>query len=496
MQLTLNPNRLEDYNLFLQIKQLPRSRFVGRMAEFPDEYASRLGLSIPLQNKTAAYHPSDFCFDYQGALSGLSIRKKKFALFMACGRGKTIVYLEYIKHVRKLLAKDRRILMISPLMVIRQTLEEAERWYGSKLPMEQIHARDLKGWLRGAGKSTIGITNYEAITPDLEQGCLGCLVPDESSYLKSAYGKWGTKIVDLGRGLEWKLAGTGTPAPNDRIEYANHAVLLDAFPTINSFLGKFFINRGQTDSRWELKPHAIDSFYRALSHWCIFMDNPATYGFKNNVANLPPIETHIHDVDMTDEQKELVQKQTGTLFAHQLGGIKSRSVLSQIGKGNYRGQDVATRKPEYIRKLVDSWPDESTIIWCLYNREQELLEKTFPDAASIDGQTPYEDRERMIADFKAKRNRVLISKAKCLGFGLNLQACTRMVFSGINDSWESYHQCVKRANRVGSTLPLNVHIPVVDVEVPMVDNVLRKAKRVQEDTEMQERIFMEAGYEF
>lgn len=45
---------------------------------------------------------------------------------------------------------------------------------------------------------------------------------------------------------------------------------------------------------------------------------------------------------------------------------------------------------------------------------------------------------------------------------------------------------------VGSKVPLNVHIPVTELEEPMIQNVLRKAKRVQEDTNEQERIFRES----
>lgn len=85
----------------------------------------------------------------------------------------------------------------------------------------------------------------------------------------------------------------------------------------------------------------------------------------------------------------------------------------------------------------------------------------------------------------------MISKAKCLGFGLNLQIATRQVFSGLQDSYEEFYQAVKRSNRVGSTKPLNVHIPVTEIEEPMVQTVLDKAHRVQQDTEEQERLFQE-----
>jgi hypothetical protein len=317
------------------------------------------------------------------------------------------------------------------------------------------------------------------------------LLVHNSSMLKSHYGKWGTTCIRLGRGLDWKLALTGTPAPNDRIEYANHAVFLDHFPTVNSFLARFFVNRGQTDNRWELKPHALRPFYRALSHWCIFLNNPATYGWQDNTESVPPIHTHIHDVTLTEQQQQLVYQKTGTLFADHVGGITSRSVLSQIAKGNHNGEAVETFKPQFIRALMDSWPDESTIIWCLYNREQEIMAEAFPEAANMTGDTPEPDRERMIEEFKAGTKRILISKGKILGFGLNLQRATRQVFSGLQDSYENFYQCVKRSNRYGATRPLNVHIPITPIERPMIDTVLAKARRVQHDTEEQERLFKE-----
>ena len=119
------------------------------------------------------------------------------------------------------------------------------------------------------------------------------------------------------------------------------------------------------------------------------------------------------------------------------------------------------------------------------------MEQVFPNAVSISGDTPEDKRRQMIDDFKAGRVKVLISKPKILGFGLNLQVCTRQVFSGLKDSYEEYYQAVKRSNRIGSSRPLHVHIPVTELEVPFVDNVLRKAGRVESDTAEQEVLFKE-----
>jgi superfamily II DNA or RNA helicase len=477
-------NTIDGYRRFIAIKQLPRYEIHGRTAIIPGEYASLIGGESPAA-VAVDYKPKRGLFDYQREIVRTAIRKRKFAIFADCGLGKTLMLLEFARHVRAA-EPDKPTLIVSPLMVVAQTIAEAKKFYGSKLPIEQVAAKDLAEWLRRPG-GRLGITNYDALRDDTPDGDLAGLILDESSMLKSHYGKWGQVCLRLGSGVPWKLALTGTPAPNDRIEYANHAVFLDAFPNVNAFLARFFVNRGQTNERWELKPHALRPFYRALSHWCVFLTDPSTYGWKDNVSTIPPIHVHIHDVDLSAEQEKAIQGETGQLFVTNLGGITSRAKLSRMAKCD------RTTKPAFICDLIASWPDESTLVWCKYNDEQDMLAETIPGAASIDGSTPPEERQRIVDDFKAGRVRVLISKPKILGFGLNLQICTRQVFSGLQDSYEEYYQAVKRSNRVGSTRPLNVHIPITDVERPMVENVLRKARRVDADTREQEAMFRESS---
>ena len=487
MQITLQPSSVEDYKLFLRIKSLPVYSFTGREAWFPDEYAETLGIDAKA-SAMVDYQPSSFCHDYQRDGAAWALKKRKAALLWDCGRGKTIVYFEYARAAQAAMGASKGTLIFSPPMVVDQTLEEAAKFYGGSLQIERIESKDAQKWLNSCG-GKIGITNYEAMRNELTRGQLGALILDESSLLKSHYGKYGQAAIQLGKGLEWKLAGTGTPAPNDRIEYANHAVFLDQFPTVNSFLAKYFVNRGQTQERWVLKPHALDPFYRGLSHWAMFLSDPAVYGWKDNSAPLPPIHVHIHDVDMTADQNKALTDATGNMFATNPGGITQRNVMSKIAKG-LDGSE--TNKYSFIRGLTDSWPDKSTIIWCWYNEEQDRVASEFPDAANIDGTTPHQKRLDLIADFKAGRRKILISKPKILGFGLNLQIATRQVFSSLIDSYEQYYQAIKRSNRTGSGEPLHVHIPLTDLERPMAENVLRKAKMVQRDTEQQEQIFRAA----
>ena len=488
MKLLFDPESVEDYQRFLAVRSLSSCAFSGTAAVIPDEDAARIGLSdVHVTNEDAVdVHPD--AYDYQAAIIRKSIAKRKYAIFADCGLGKTLMILSFARYALR--HSGGKVLIVSPLMVCRQTRQEYRQFFGSD-DIRLLSAQSLQGWLVDGG-SGIGIVNYEAIRDGLLRGGLTALILDESSMLKSHYGKWGQRLIELGHGLLWKLCATGTPAPNDRIEYANHAIFLDRFSSVNGFLATYFVNRGQTDNRWELKPHAMRPFYKSLSEWCIFLKDPSTYGWKDNVATTPPIRVHVDHIELTDQQRKATQDLTGSLFVNEIGGITKRSKLSRIAKG-LNGETSA--KAAYIVDLAQRVAPESVIIWCRFNAEQDELARMMPEAVSISGDTSSDQREERMARFINREARILITKPKILGFGLNLQVCTRQIFSGIGDSYEEYYQAVKRSNRIGSTKPLDVHIPVTELEVPFVTNVMRKAHLVEQDTRVQEQLFRECMYE-
>lgn len=480
MKLLLDLNTTDGYRTFLKVKALPVYSFTGREAWFPDEYCDRIGVTPETPIHTP-YTPMPGLFDYQRDIAATAIRKRKFAAFMEPGMGKTLIDFEFAHAAVS--ATGKRCLLVCPLMVIRQMIAEHERFYTDMPAPEHIRAANLQEWLNKSGPG-FGITNYEAIRDGLTQGNLGALILSESSMLKSHYGKWGTRLIELGRGLEWKLCETGTPAPNDRIEYANHAVFLDRFPTVNAFLAKFFINRGETANRWELKPHALRPFYRSLSDWCVFLSDPSVYGWKDNTAPLPPIHTHILEVPLTDSQRDSAMSLTGNLFGTP-GGIGERQGVARIAKS------ADGNKPAFVQGLVQQ-SKTPCIVWCRFNNEQNELARLMPKAANISGDTADDDRVELLGEYLNGKRKTLLSKAKIMGFGLNLQITRRMIFSTLQDSYEEYFQAVKRGNRYGSKHPLDVYIPVTELEAPMVDTVLRKAAMVKADTMEQEQLFREA----
>lgn len=117
MQVYLDDS-IDSYRRFLRIKSLPRYQIHGRMAWFPDEYAGEIGVKAATQ-KTAGYEPRPGLFDYQRDIVRLAVEKKRYAIFADCGLGKTLMLLEFARHVRETVP-NKPVLIVSPLMVVQQ----------------------------------------------------------------------------------------------------------------------------------------------------------------------------------------------------------------------------------------------------------------------------------------------------------------------------------------------------------------------------------------
>jgi len=166
-------------------------------------------------------------------------------------------------------------------------------------------------------------------------------------------------------------------------------------------------------------------------------------------------------------------KPVNQLFFTELHGIsdrhkvRSQTIFSKLGK---------------LKEIVDS-DDSQWLIWCGLDAESKMAKDLFNDAVEIKGSDKIESKIKSIEDFQDGISRVMVTKPKIAGFGLNLQQAHNMIFLGINDSWETFYQCVRREWRYGQMQPVNAYIIMHDAEAEVYQNVLRKdamAKRLKE----------------
>lgn len=508
---------LESYKLFLRCKQLPESSLSYDVES--DSYtlttarrfANLLGAAEDA-GEVEVLPLAEHLFDYQRFIVSQALNSRRYAIYADTGLGKTCMFLEYARHV--VTRTGGRVLILSPLQIIPQTIEEARRFYGDAMPVHQLGSREeLIAWCQSG--SGVAITNYEKLSPGIinEFRLLAGLVLDESSILKSGGGviKW--NLIKSARGIEYKLSCTATPAPNDIMEYASQASFLEKLRTEGEILWTFFTR----DKRgvWKVKPHALEGFYRFMSSWSIYLRNPAHYGWGDTLATLPPPVFHEHRIDATPEQLAVVREiriERGKgLFGSERLGITERSTMSQIAKGFRYLKDgratvqkkrqverVDSLKPHFVAGLIrgERAAGRQVLVWTVFDEESEVLLELLNDSSGVEmlhGRMVPAERLSVIERFRQGEIRVLVSKASLLGYGMNFQFCRAMVFSGWDDSYERFYQAVRRAYRFGQTETVHVHIPYIEeLEGPILKNVLRKKASFEADTEQQERYYNNA----
>jgi len=125
----------------------------------------------------------------------------------------------------------------------------------------------------------------------------------------------------------------------------------------------------------------------------------------------------------------------------------------------------------------------SSIIWCHFNEEADLLEKIIPGAKQVQGSDSDEEKEKAFLDFADGKLTRLITKPKIGAFGLNFQNCHHMTFFP-SHSFEQYYQGVRRSWRFGQKNPVTVDIITTQGELGVLQNLQRKSKAASDMFDM------------
>jgi len=397
------------------------------------------GHNVPAE----AIHP--LLFDFQRDIVRWALRKGRAAIFADCGLGKTLMQLEWARLL------GGRSLIVAPLSVARQTVGEA-----SKIGLGIHYTRSGDDLIEG-----INITNYEMIER-FDAGDFTSVALDESSILKGLDGKTRRRVTEMFAGTPYRLCCTATPAPNDIAEIANHSEFLGIM-TRAEMLAAFFVH---DDKGWRLKGHAREGFFRWLASWGMSIRKPSDLGYSDDGFILPSLDIRPDFVTAADAP-------AGRLFWGALQGLGDR-----IAARRATVRERAERAAEIINSNGEQW-----IAWVGLNDEGRMLAQLVPDSALQEGADSPDKKLADIEAFQDGRVRVLITKPRIAGFGMNLQNCSNMVFVGLGDSYEQYYQCIRRCWRFGQSRPVTARIVLTDMETEIHENVLRKEAQAAEMAE-------------
>lgn len=389
-------------------------------------------------------------FNFQRDIVKWALRKGRAACFLDTGLGKTIIQLEWSRHVY--LKEKSPVLILAPLAVAEQTICEGKK-FGIKVNLCSSQEDVING---------INISNYEKLHKFITKDFIA-IVLDESSILKHFESKYKNLIIESFIRTKYKLACTATPSPNDFVELGNHSEFLNVM-TRSEMLSMFFINDTGDTGTWRLKGHVKNNiFWKWLSSWSVMITKPSDIGYPDNGFILPKLN-YIEHVLMSKQQP-----QTG--FFHNL--VKDLNDRRKIRKETII--DRCNKAKDIINKTEDSF-----VIWCGLNAESVLLSKLIDESVEITGSQTPEQKIKSILGFADGGIKRVITKSKITGFGINWQICHNAVFVGLNDSWESLYQSIRRIWRFGQQKETNIHIIIEEREGSVLDNLKRKDKQAKQ----------------
>jgi hypothetical protein len=500
--LTLPDWSIESYRTWIDIKaSLPRVRVTAATRTIECATADLVRFGIRVRDVLGAFDPAGTAlFPDQAYVVDVALRRKRFAMLCEAGWGKSIAQLAWAREVAR--RTQRKVLIVAPLAVVRQTQDEHAKFFPGDPPIANLRlfVGGIAGWLAAADTPSIAIVNVDLFRKPVDLAGLGGIVLDESSVLKQASGVLRNSLVRAVEPVEYRLACSATPAPNDLDEYVSHALFLGAIRTHKEFFADYFASDGE--GGWNLRPYATKAFYAFMASWSIWIRDPATYGFAPRLGGVPAPVFHDIAVEATDEQRReaLHYRKQGHLFLDEVGVVK-RSKLAQISRGFiYEGgkaRQVQSLKPTAVADAVCAHPGERAVVWVTFNEESRLIADALiargRRVVAIDGETSDDARAAAVADLNAGAIDVLIGKPAQMGFGLNLQGASVCVFSGINDSFEQDYQAFRRLFRYGQERTVHCYYVTTEYEAPMLANVRRKRAQWAEQAIALERAYLEAS---
>jgi len=409
-----------------------------------------------LKNENGFYpiNMPEFLFDFQKDMVVWSCLLGRSAMFADCGLGKTAMQLVWSDNVVR--KTNKPVLILTPLAVSYQTVAEGEKF---GIPCRRSDD--------GKIKSKIIVTNYERLHLFNRHDFEG-VVCDESGILKHFSGATQKSVTNFMRKIPFRLLGTATAAPNDYTELGTSSEALGVMGYMD-MLNRFFrntqnssdtkrhwIRTGNRGPQWRFKKHAEQPFWRWVCSWARAVRKPSDIGYPDDGFILPPL---LERETIVNASRPLM----GKLFIEPARNLREQREERKM---------TITERCEAAAEKING--NRSAVVWCHLNNEGDLLEKIIPGSVQVSGRDPEKKREEIYKDFIKGNIRVLVTKPKIAGFGLNMQHCHHMT-TFPSHSWEQYYQSTRRLWRFGQKKPVTVDIITTAGEQSVLVNLQRKA---------------------
>ncbi len=397
-------------------------------------------------------------FDYQRYVTEYAVNKGRCGVFLDTGLGKTIIELTIAKNF--LQVTNKPVLIITPLAVAFQFIKEANKF----------GIDDIEYSKNGKYKSKIVVCNYERLE-HFNETDFECVILDESSILKNFDGAIKAKITSFLKKIRYRFLFTATPSPNDFIELGTSSEAL-GYLGYTDMLTKFFTNNEDTISpqnigtKFILKGHAKQDFFRWVSGWSISMRKPSDLGFDDSGLILPKLNTNF--ISVKNENNWIDENGQMELF---------NRVAKRLTEVRIEQKATIEKRCEKAVELASG--HDISVYWTNFNNEADLICGLDDNAVQIKGTMNLDKKEEILLAFADGLINKLVTKPKITAFGLNWQHCGHTVYFP-TFSYEQYYQALRRFYRFGRIGDVTADVVYSDGQKRVLDALIAKSIKANE----------------
>ena len=399
--------------------------------------------------------------DHQSKAVAIARTHPKYAFYFECGTGKTITMLA-ICHERPM-----KTLILCPKSIIHAA------WLSDAKHFPSLKIVTPKGANRLERQQTISapwdvlILNYELFKihyDDLLDCRVERLICDESSVLKNHSTAVTKKVLNFARDLKETYLLSGTPAPNNELEYWPQLRCI-APERINKnywgFASEFFIplrrkfGRREFISSWKLKPSYQTKFMDLFKDRAWFLTKEQCLDLPEKIDINRYVELSGHEMNtynkIFDELKAEIGNGTITINA-MAKFLKLRQVTGGMIYHEGKSHNIGEAKLNELEALIKEIT-LPVVIWAEFTADLDRIFLKLNSqyrCAILDGRTSEFEKLYAINNLGETVD-ILICHPKAVGHGITLVKASYAIYYSLGYSYENYVQSKDRIHRIGQT---------------------------------------------
>jgi len=404
--------------------------------------------------------------DYQNRAVDFILKRKRSALFLDMGLGKTVSTLTAITDMIEAFMV-KRVLVIAPLRVCNSVWkQEAAQWEHLNHLRVSICTGSEKERRAGLNaKADIYVINREN-TQWLIEACQNKwpfegIVIDESSSFKNPSTKRFKKLKKVAHLSKIMVLLTGTPSPNGLLDIWSQIYLIDQ----GAFLGKTmtgykkrFFNPDYFGFNWTPKAGTQEEIQDIIRPCVLSMtaSDYLTLPERIDIIEWAELPDNIMKQYREFERELIVQLKNGDTIEAVNAAVLAGKLLQWSNGACYVDDSgeylvIHDAKLDVLSEIIEENPQENIIVAYNFKSDLARIKERFPSAVVLD------KNPATIDQWNRGEIKLMLCHPASAGHGVNLQyGGSMIVWFGLNWSLELDQQMNARVDRQGQLKPVRV----------------------------------------